>query len=208
MYEAVPGFRAILRHAISLRGSKWAEGCLWAAAAASLGGCAYIESKAWIAQIEGNRQFDRKVVHASRSSRPAAGSIVGRLEVPRLGMSMVVVFEGAPAMTHPGSWRGTLEWLAPAGRQGQRGDRRASRLTFSFEGLRNVQDKDVVAGHHLAGLHSAVPGGKSTRIVNPTETAVLAPASQGVLTLITCYPFVYLGHAPQRFIVRAREIEP
>jgi sortase A len=43
----------------------------------------------------------------------------------------------------------------------------------------------------------------STYIINPTNMKLLRPDSTAVLTLVTCYPFHYLGSAPQRFIVRA-----
>jgi sortase A len=182
---------------------RWVEGCLWAVAVTALGGCAYIQAKAWIAQIDGNREIDRKEIHGSVSSRPAAGAIVGRLEIPRLGMSMVV-FEGTDEETldlGAGHWSGS-----PL--PGNRGNVviAGHRDTF-FRGLRNIQDRDVVAITTLQGTTQRYRV-DSTRVVNPTETGVLAPASQGVLTLITCYPFVYFGHAPQRFIVRAKEIGP
>ncbi len=43
-----------------------------------------------------------------------------------------------------------------------------------------------------------------TSVVAPEDVEVLAPTSSPVLTLITCYPFYYVGHAPKRFVVRAR----
>ena len=42
-----------------------------------------------------------------------------------------------------------------------------------------------------------------TSIVAPTQVEVLAPTATPTLTLVTCYPFYFLGSAPQRFIVRA-----
>jgi sortase A len=44
----------------------------------------------------------------------------------------------------------------------------------------------------------------STRIVKPSEVSVLKNSRQPELTLVTCYPFHYVGPAPLRFIVRAR----
>ncbi|MDX2179333.1 MAG: class D sortase [Bryobacteraceae bacterium] len=44
-----------------------------------------------------------------------------------------------------------------------------------------------------------------TRVVDPADTQVLAPRTTNTLTLITCYPFQFVGHAPQRFIAVARE---
>jgi sortase A len=42
-----------------------------------------------------------------------------------------------------------------------------------------------------------------TNIVNPKDVWVLDPTGHPTLTLVTCYPFTYIGSAPQRFIVRA-----
>jgi sortase A len=43
----------------------------------------------------------------------------------------------------------------------------------------------------------------TTRIVEPSDVSVLAATADPTLTLVTCYPFDYVGTAPQRFIVRA-----
>jgi sortase A len=43
-------------------------------------------------------------------------------------------------------------------------------------------------------------------VVDPTDVGVLAPLDKNVLTLVTCYPFYYVGPAPKRFIVRARQV--
>lgn len=45
-------------------------------------------------------------------------------------------------------------------------------------------------------------------VVTPEETSVLAPSTQPILNLITCYPFYYIGSAPKRFIVRAELADP
>jgi sortase A len=46
----------------------------------------------------------------------------------------------------------------------------------------------------------------STMVVNPTDVQVLDPTERPTLTLVTCYPFTFVGHAPQRFIVRAEMV--
>jgi sortase A len=43
----------------------------------------------------------------------------------------------------------------------------------------------------------------STEIVTPTDVGVLAPEGRDTLTLVTCYPFDFVGAAPRRFIVHA-----
>lgn len=45
-------------------------------------------------------------------------------------------------------------------------------------------------------------------VVAPTYVEALAPTRNPTLTLITCYPFRYIGPAPKRFIVRAVAISP
>jgi sortase A len=66
--------------------------------------------------------------------------------------------------------------------------------------------KDIVAGDEIEldtlrgkDLYRV----ESTWVVAPDDVSVLAPTSTRALTLVTCYPFYYIGHAPQRFIVRA-----
>jgi len=50
-------------------------------------------------------------------------------------------------------------------------------------------------------------GLKKAVVVNPEEVSVLAPrAGERTLTLVTCYPFYFVGHAPKRFVVRARQV--
>lgn len=46
----------------------------------------------------------------------------------------------------------------------------------------------------------------STRVVDPSETSVLGPMDEPTITLVTCYPFYFVGSAPQRFIVQATRV--
>jgi sortase A len=45
-----------------------------------------------------------------------------------------------------------------------------------------------------------------TKIVKPEDVYVLNPTGHPTLTLVTCYPFAFIGHAPKRFIVQAELI--
>jgi sortase A len=49
---------------------------------------------------------------------------------------------------------------------------------------------------------------ESVIVVEPDNLGVLATSSENVLTLVTCFPFAYIGNAPKRFIVRARRVSP
>jgi sortase A len=46
---------------------------------------------------------------------------------------------------------------------------------------------------------------ESLKIVEPRDVGVLASSREKVLTMVTCYPFYYIGNAPKRFIVRAKQ---
>lgn len=74
-----------------------------------------------------------------------------------------------------------------------------------FRGLRKVALGDVI---ELDSLKQTTRYRvTNTQVVEPTDVQVLADVGEPILTLITCYPFHYVGNAPQRFIVRAVETD-
>jgi sortase A len=73
-----------------------------------------------------------------------------------------------------------------------------------FRRLRNIVLRDHINLITPAGLYEYEVS--STEIVAPQDVAVLDSSSRSELTLVTCYPFSYLGPAPMRFIVHARRI--
>ena len=48
----------------------------------------------------------------------------------------------------------------------------------------------------------------SLKVVDPEDVGVLAPSGENLLTLVTCYPFYFVGPAPKRWIVSARQASP
>jgi len=76
----------------------------------------------------------------------------------------------------------------------------AHRDTF-FRPLKNVRQGDRIRMTTPDGIFTYVV--RDTRIVAPTDVSVLEPTPEDTLTLITCYPFTYIGTAPKRFVVRA-----
>jgi len=74
-----------------------------------------------------------------------------------------------------------------------------------FRGLKDVAIGDRFELETLAG--NRVYAVTSTTIVDPTDVSVLAPTPGPTLTLVTCYPFYFVGNAPQRFIVRAEPLQ-
>jgi sortase A len=142
---------------------------------------------------------DESVLPAGRPPRKA-GSLVGRLDIPRLHMSAIVL-EGADEKTLD---RGVGRISATAD-PGEAGNvvLGGHRDTF-FRPLRGIRRGDAIAVTTPAGRFRYRV--EWTQVVRPEETGVLMTTPDPVLTLVTCYPFRYLGSAPQRFIVRARQV--
>jgi sortase A len=128
----------------------------------------------------------------------AEGSVLGRLEVPRLGMD-VVFAEGVSdsVLRHA---VGHVPQTALPGRAGNIA-LAGHRDTF-FRPLRRIQPGDAIALKTPSGDFEYRV--ESTVIVSPTDVGVLRPTRDPMLTLVTCFPFAYVGSAPDRFIVRAR----
>ena len=186
--------------------ARWLERCLVAVGAICLIWAGTISMYAVAYQVEQNAVLERDRsslasgidggLDAATAPREAAAPI-GRLEIPRLGLSAVVV-EGEDEKTlqlavghlpdTPLPWQGGNAVLA------------GHRDTF-FRPLRRAQVGDAI---RLVTAHGTFHY-RVTRqtIVEPHELWVLNPPPSAALTLITCYPFDFVGPAPQRFVVHA-----
>ena len=134
------------------------------------------------------------------SVRLAVGSVLGRIEIPRIGVS-VMVLEGDTQRIFRRA-AGHLEGTAAPGEPGNVVIA-AHRDTF-FRPLRNIHDEDIIK--FTTVRQSFWYRVESVDVVGPDDLEVLGDSPQPILTLITCYPFYYVGPAPKRFIVRARQI--
>jgi sortase A len=71
-----------------------------------------------------------------------------------------------------------------------------------FRPLRNIRLNDeVIVTTKTSTIRYVID---SLRIIHPTDMDILDPTPGPALTLVTCYPFEFIGNAPMRFIVRAR----
>lgn len=134
---------------------------------------------------------------ASAAERPQRGSLVGRIEVPRLGLS-ALAREGVD----PGTLRKAVGHVPASARPGATGNAAFAghRDTF-FRSLQHIRKGDDIVITTPSGRHRYVVSG--IMIVKPTDVWVLDHTSEATMTLVTCHPFSYLGAAPNRFIVRA-----
>lgn len=129
---------------------------------------------------------------------PHPDGLVGRLVCDRIGLDVIVV---------DGVDRATLRRAAgrdPRGvRPGEMGNVAiaAHRDTY-FRPLRNVDQGDEIRLETPDGeVYTYVVDWVS--VVEPTNVRPLDPTDQPALTLVTCFPFDYIGSAPRRYIVRA-----
>ncbi len=70
-----------------------------------------------------------------------------------------------------------------------------------FRGLKDIVIGDEVTLQTTSGEISYAVS--SIDIVDPSDVSVLYPTAESTITLVTCYPFYYVGHAPKRYIVKA-----
>jgi sortase A len=175
-----------------------------------LGTCGFLLIEAHIYRGEESRQFESLVHHAvevggrSKTLMVAKpGSVVGKLEIPRIGIDALVL-EGDDAGIL-GRAAGHIPGTAlPDDSRGNVGIA-AHRDTF-FRPLRHVRPNDLIILRTLTGTYQYRV--HSTEVVEPGDTAVLENTGRPSLTLVTCYPFHFIGSAPRRFVVRATEIPP
>jgi sortase A len=131
---------------------------------------------------------------------PLPSALIGRLEIPRLRLT-VMVREGADEHTLRLAV-GHIPGTALPGRKGNVG-LAGHRDTF-FRALRDIQTDDAIDFQTANGTYRYLV--ESTKIVGPRDVGVLAASGGETLTLVTCYPFYYVGSAPKRFIVRATRV--
>lgn len=125
------------------------------------------------------------------------GEVIGRLDVPRLKMSVMVLEGSDPGILRVGA--GHVQGTVFPGMVGNVGIA-AHRDTF-FRPLRAILPQDLITVTTAQGTFRYRVEG--TEIVNASDVRVLHPTRDSELTLVTCYPFYYVGSAPKRFIVHA-----
>jgi sortase A len=147
-----------------------------------------------------NMQIEAQEQHRAMPPQAAAkeGDVLGRIEIPRLGMT-VAILEGTTAQTLR-LGVGHIDGTALPGEPGNIGI--AGHRDTYFRALQDIRTKDEIQIETATGLSRYEV--ESVQIVAPSDTGVLAPSAESTITLVTCYPFHFIGAAPERYIVRAR----
>lgn len=188
---------------------RWSQYALFLIGLSALGYCAIAAGTASYFQARARERLLKPPLSTANHSysplslyaplRVGSGmALVGRVDIPCVRLSAMVA-EGTTSRVlrvAVGHVQGTaLPW------QSGNVTLVAHRDTF-FRRLGELKLGDMI--------HVTVPGTEYfyrvtfIDVVNPQETWVLQPATGDTLTLITCYPFQFIGSAPRRFVVRAR----
>lgn len=169
---------------------------------AVVGCAAYVvaTTKAYQA-IEVRAIEDRKTLSRPKRDRviPIEGSVIGEIEVPRLRLKAVIAQGDSPAIL-----RRAVGHMPDTPLPGEVGNvALAGHRDSLFRPLRNIHPGDTITLQTFDGKFFYRV--QSTAVVPPTDVRVLQESGGRELTLITCFPFDFIGPAPNRFVVRARE---
>jgi sortase A len=154
----------------------------------------------YVGQKAAARTFDEPsaaVIPAGTKPALQRGDTIGKLTIPRLSATYYVM-EGdheEELRRGPGHLRGS----AMPGSQGN--CIIAGHRDTHFRILKDIQKGDDILVETKTGQY--LYRVKSIRVVPADDTAPLQPTSRAELSLITCFPFYYVGNAPKRFVVEA-----
>jgi sortase A len=180
-----------------MRALAYAERLLWTCGFLCVGYCLILG-----VQAKGIQRFaDRIDQPLPAKTAPSVGhateDVIGRIEIPALALSAPITADYDGDSLHRGV--GHIPGTAMPGGLGTVG--LAGHRDSFFRPLRRIAAKMEVRLIDKSGIYHYVVD--STEIVSPDKVEVLNIAARPELTLITCFPFDYVGAAPERFIVHA-----
>jgi sortase A len=200
--SASPGIRFILR---------WSRNFFLVVGILILGYCGYVLLDAKVYQAYQTRHFEQQIKDFKSditgkdrvqkvSFQSSAGEALGEIELTRVGVTAMIL-EGTDDRT----LRRAVGHIPGTPKPGQSGNVGIAghRDTF-FRALRNVHEDDEITLMTLEGSYRYRVDGIT--VVGPEDTQVLDNSGGDLLTLVTCFPFNFVGSAPRRFIVRAQRI--
>jgi sortase A len=190
---------------------RWSRNIFLVVGVVILGYCGYVLLDTKLYQAYETRHFQEQMkdfkpaipgqghIHDVSFHSPG-GEPLGEIELTRIGVSAMIL-EGTDNRTLRRA-AGHISGTALPGQPGNVGIA-GHRDTF-FRALRNVRQDDEITLMTLDGSYRYRVD--SIKVVGPEDTQVLDNSGEDILTLVTCYPFYFVGPAPRRFIVRAQRI--
>jgi len=193
----------------------WLERALWTAGCCALGYYVFASIDASLKQRQLAQSFEESRTHVGvpaqatlnnstadlqKAPTQSGSRLVGRLEIPNLNLSSVIL-EGVGSQT----LRVGLGHVPGTSMPGQPGNVviAGHRDTF-FRPLRKMKICDELSIDTTT--HTYYYQVRSVEIVDPHNVNALRFHNRDELTLITCYPFSYIGPAPKRFVVHAEPV--
>jgi sortase A len=177
---------------------RWTSYLFLAAGICALGYVVYVYASGYAFQKMAPIAFSSRPPKAPAVERLLAeGRVIGRIQIERLGLSAVVAQGDSPSVLRRAV--GHVPGTALPGEDGNIA-LAGHRDTF-FRALRRTREGDVITIATAEGEYQYEV--QFTAVVPPTDMQVLRSSGKEELTLITCYPFFYIGPAPDRFVVRA-----
>ena len=178
-----------------------AAGVFLAGGVIALTYAAYVVAEAKTYQAIELRRFERAGPVSSTEPPLVEGGPIGEIRIPRLGLAALVLQGDSDEVL-----RLAVGHVAETALPGDSGNVvLAGHRDMFFRPLKRVQVGDAITLTTRGGAFTYRV--ESTSVVPPGDLRVLRPTGRRTLTLITCFPFVYVGSAPDRFVVRASETD-
>ena len=140
---------------------------------------------------------DSRKAHFKASQSQAPSGVLGLLTIPAVDLE-VPLYDGASEL-HLNLGIARIEGTARPGVDGNLGI--AGHRDGYFRALKDIKFGDEILLTTMAGVLTYKVD--ELNIVDPSAIEVLDDRGQASITLVTCYPFYFVGHAPERFIVHA-----
>jgi sortase A len=184
---------------------RWTQSLLFITGILLLGYVGFTLLEARLYQVSAKRSLENEI--QVEKERPQAqpsppvkkGDVLGRMDIPRLGMSIAVLQGTSSRVLRLGI--GHIAGTPLPGEAGNIGIA-GHRDTF-FRGLKDIRKDDEIQLQTASGLSRYEVDWM--KVVANDDQSVLAPSTESTLTLVTCYPFYFVGPAPKRFVVRAHK---
>lgn len=142
----------------------------------------------------------RRVQQFLAAMEKGAPPAVAILKISKIGLEVPVLHGTDELALNRG-----VGWIAGTARPGSEGNIGiAGHRDGFFRGLKDIRPGDVLELETLDRQDQYVVD--AIEIVTPRDSSVLRPRGLPSLTLVTCYPFYFVGDAPQRYIVRAARV--
>jgi sortase A len=166
-------------------------------------GFTLLDSRLYQASAKRSLETQIQTDHERKEAAPKPviknGDVLGQMDIPRLGVSVAVLQGTNSRILRLGV--GHIKGTALPGEPGNSGIA-GHRDTF-FRELKDIHKNDEIELQTANGrFRYQVDWAK---VVAPDDTSVLTPSTESALTLVTCYPFYFVGPSPNRFVVRAHK---